>query len=46
MTMRKYFGISLQRMPGSDGKMYLAAVVWYYRGRQRLGYFYPSIRWF
>lgn len=42
----KYLGISLRRMPDADGRIWLTAVVWYPRGLARLGYFYPSIRWF
>ena len=42
----KYFGIAPTLAKGSDGKRYLCAIVWYPRSRTRLGYWYPSIRWF
>lgn len=44
MTIRltRYFGISLQRMPDAEGRMYLTGVVWYPRSRKLVGYLYPS----
>jgi hypothetical protein len=46
MTIRlgRYFGIFLRIGIGSNGLRYLYGVVWYPRGRNRLGYLYPSIR--
>lgn len=47
-----YFGFSIRRWPagvdwnGNPYPAYLSAVVWYPRGWKRLGYLYPSIRWF
>lgn len=41
----KYYGFSVKRMSGSNDKMYLSFVVWFRRSANRLGYFYPSIRW-
>lgn len=46
VRLTKYFGAHFSRSPGSDNKMYLSAVVWYRRGKNRLGYLYPSIRCF
>ncbi len=43
--MKKYLGISIRRLPDANGKMWLTAVVWYWRGGNRLGYLYPAIRW-
>jgi hypothetical protein len=42
----KYFGLNIRRMTGSDDNAYLCAVIWFPRSRKRLGYLYPSIRWF
>jgi hypothetical protein len=36
----RYFGVCFSKWPG-----YLCAVIWYPRGRRRLGHLYPSIRW-
>lgn len=41
-----HFGIAVRLATGSDGKNYLTAVIWYPRAWKRLGYLYPSIRWF
>ncbi len=43
--MRRWFGVHVRRMPDARGKMYLSFVVWYPRRHNRLGYFYPSLRW-
>lgn len=40
----KYFGISLQITPPAHGLRYLYGVIWYPKGRKRLGYLYPSIK--
>jgi len=41
-----YFGMNVERTPDARGKMYLAFVIWYPVARNRLGYWYPAIRWF
>jgi hypothetical protein len=41
-----YIGASFRRMPDANGRRWLTAVIWYPKGRKRLGYLYPSIRWF
>lgn len=40
------FGAKIERSQGSNDNWYLSAVIWYARSAKRLGYFYPSIRWF
>lgn len=42
----RYFGASIQRSKGSNEHTYLHGVIWFPRSRKRLGYWYPSIRWF
>jgi hypothetical protein len=43
----KYLGVNFRRMPDAEGTAYLQMVIWYPRQRfTRLGYLYPSIRWF
>lgn len=48
MTIRlgRYYGISLHIGRGSDDRRYLYGVIWYRRSINRLGYIYPSMRWF
>lgn len=35
INLTRYFGCSITRSPGSDGKMYLSAIVWFPRSRKR-----------
>lgn len=42
----RYFGFQLQRYRDANGSAWLWGVIWFPRSRKRLGYWYPSIRWF
>lgn len=44
--LTRYCGITLQIGRGSDDRRYLYGVIWYPRSRKRIGYLYPSVRWF
>ncbi len=45
VRLTRYYGFSVRRLPDADGTRWLVAVVWYYKAPQRLGYWYPSLRW-
>jgi hypothetical protein len=45
MHFGRYYGFSIKRYV-VDGKAYLSGVIWFRRAPKRLGYWYPSIRWF
>jgi hypothetical protein len=42
--LTRYFGLTMQRGPGADGRQYLYGVAWFPRARNRLGYWYFSLR--
>jgi hypothetical protein len=46
LHLGKFFGLNLRRMVDAEHGTWLCGVIWYPRSRKRLGYLYPSIRWF
>ncbi len=46
LHLGRYFGAKISIDRGSDNNRYLCAVIWYPKSSKRLGYWYPSIRWF
>jgi len=41
----KYLGIKVERCVDGAGRVCLAGVIWYPKGRKRLGYLYPWTYW-
>jgi hypothetical protein len=46
VELGKYFGFYAFRCTDYAERPFLCATIWYRAGKNRLGYFHPSFRWF